>query len=157
MEQTIPAFVERFACTCDFVHIAIVVHDIEQAIAAYCKLLGAERPTLKQTGAPEDAKVQFLGKSTPARAKQCFFTVGNLRIELMEPDENPSTWLDVLNESGDGLHHVGFNVKSMKDTMEELSAMGMPTIQTGLYNGGQYAYVDCRKQLGMMVELLETF
>ena len=140
-----------------FTHIALVVRDIDQAIDTYCRLLGAERPPFKQTGAPDQAKVLFEGKPTPARARQSFFTVGGLRVELMQPDEHPSTWREALDTQGEGMHHVAFDVKSIDETADRLAAMGMPVVQTGFYNGGRYAYVDSRAALGMMLELLETF
>ena len=37
---------------------------------------------------------------------------------------------------------------------EFLASKGMETIQQGGWDGGQYAYVDCAKQLGLILELL---
>ncbi|MFA9380368.1 MAG: VOC family protein [Acetanaerobacterium sp.] len=140
-----------------FSHIALVVRDMEQSVQTYCQLLGVERPPLKQTGEPDKAKVKFEGKSTPARVQQSFFTMGGLRIELMQPDEHPSTWRETLDNKGEGLHHIAFDVPSIDESAGGLEAMGMPVVQTGFYNGGKYAYVDSRAALGMMLELLETF
>ncbi len=133
------------------------MRDIKQSIETYCLLLGVERPTLKQTGEPDKAKVEFGGEPTPARAQQAFFNVGGLRVELMQPDEHPSTWRETLDSRGEGLHHVAFDVPGLDEAVESLKALGMPVVQTGFYNGGRYAYVDSCAALGMMLELLETF
>ncbi|MGI6333110.1 MAG: VOC family protein [Saccharofermentanales bacterium] len=137
-----------------FSHIAIVVHDIEKTISLYCQLLGIERPVLKMTGEPDQAKVEFMGRATPARSYQAFFDVNGIRVELMQPDENESTWRDALDAYSESFHHAAYTVDNMEKTVELFAAVGIPVVQTGFYNGGQYVYLDSRKSMGMMIELL---
>jgi len=137
-----------------FSHIAIVVHNIEEAIASYCNLLKVDRPLLKMTGEPAQAKIMFMGVSTPARSYQAFFDVNGMRVELMQPDENRSTWRESLDKNGEGLHHTAYVVENMADSVAFFAKLNMPVVQTGYYNGGHYAYIDSVKQLGMMIELL---
>ena len=92
-----------------------------------------------------------------ARAKLAFFHVGeNLDIELIEPDETPSVWRNVLNEKGEGVHHIAFVVNGMKEKILALEGNGMKLLQRGEYTGGRYAYIDCVDQLKTIVELLEN-
>lgn len=72
--------------------IGIIVRDIEAASAAWAKLLGCEVPKWHWTEAYEESRTEYLGQPTPARAKLAFFQLDNLAIELIEPDEHPSTW-----------------------------------------------------------------
>lgn len=140
-----------------FSHACVVVKDIEKTIAAYQTLLHTgERPRLKQTGAPEDARVTYKGQPTPTRAYQTFFTVGGLRIEILQPDENLSTWKDFVDRNGDCFHHVAYDVQDMDAALKDLEKMGAPLIQTGYYNGGRYAYVDSEDVFGVMLELLKA-
>lgn len=141
----------------EFVHLALLVSDIERAMDTYCALLGVERPLLKQSGDPQMAKVIYNGEPTPARIWQTFFTLGGARLELMQPDEHPSTWREYLDRYGDCVHHAGYAVASLEDCVRILAGHGMPLVQTGNFNGGKYAYVDGRAKLGMMLELLEMF
>ena len=104
-----------------FSHVCVVVEDIEKAISDYRKLLNAERPVLKQTGAPETARVVYMGSPTPARAHQAFFQVGGLRIELLQPDEHPSTWRDCLNRNGNSYHHAAYVVPDMDEALRQLA------------------------------------
>jgi len=156
METTSLPFLAQFAGNEGFAHIALVVRDIRRAAADYAALLGVPEPLVKQTNPPDTAKVMFMGAPSPARALQTFVNMGGLRIELMQPDEHPSTWKQVLDENGEGLHHAGYFTDDFEKTLSHLEAAGMPVVQTGFYNGGRYAYIDSRKRLGMMLEVLHN-
>ena len=79
-----------------------------------------------------------------------------LDIELIEPDDQPSVWRDVLNEKGEGVHHIAFVIKGMQEKILKLESNGMKLMQKGEYTGGRYAYIDCVDQLKTIVELLEN-
>ncbi|MCL1862641.1 MAG: VOC family protein [Defluviitaleaceae bacterium] len=139
------------------VQVGILVNDIEKTGEAYAALLGMEKPSWNWTGTREEAETEYYGKPSDARAKLMFFPVGgNMTIELIEPDNHPSTWRDDLNKNGEGVHHLAFVVKGMKDVVARLGANGMPLIQKGEYPGGRYAYIDSNAQLKTLVELLEN-
>lgn len=137
--------------------IAFLVNDIEKASAAYARFLGVPKPPTKMTGPIEESQAEYRGKPTPARAKLAFFDVGeNLRIELIEPDRNPSTWRECLDKNGEGFHHIAFVVKDMKGKIAALAEDGMPLLQRGEYKGGRYAYIDAVGELKAVLELLEN-
>lgn len=79
-----------------------------------------------------------------------------MRIELIEPDHNPSTWRESLNEKGEGIHHIAFGIKGMKEKIELLKDNKMLLIQKGEFTGGRYAYIDTFDELKVLVELLEN-
>lgn len=137
-----------------FSHACVVVDDIEKAVDSYQKLLGCERPRIKMTGAPEDARVQYRGEPTNARAIQAFVQMDSLRIELLQPDGNPSTWRDFLDRNGNSFHHIAYDVPDMDAALELFASYGAPLLQMGYYNGGVYAYIDSERTFGVMLELL---
>ncbi len=140
-----------------FSHSCIVVGNIEQVYEQYSKIPGAELTVLKQTNTPDIAKVIYRGKSTPTIARQFFVTMGGLRTEVLQPDEHPSVWAEILErQSGNSLHHMGFNVENAEPIVKYFAEQGMKVIQTGSYIGGRYTYIDSIEQLGMVVELLES-
>ena len=140
-----------------FSHSCIVVGDIEKTYKQYAEIPGAELTILKQTNEPEIAQVVYRGQATPTRARQFFVTMGGLRTEVLQPDEHPSVWAEVLKrQGGDSLHHVGFHVKSAAPIVRFFAEKGMDVLQTGSYIGGRYTYIDTIDALGMMLELLET-
>ncbi len=137
--------------------IGILVNDIEKTAGVYAEFLGVEKPDIVLTGDYDDARTEYLAQPSRARAKLAFFKVGpNVDIELIEPDEEPSTWRNDLDERGEGFHHVAFVVNGMKEKIVALQASGMPLLQKGEYPGGRYAYVDAKEKLKLILELLEN-
>jgi catechol 2,3-dioxygenase-like lactoylglutathione lyase family enzyme len=137
--------------------IAIVVRDIDRTAKHYANMLGIPVPPVIVTAGPEAAHTVYRGADTDATAKLCFFDLGQVSIELIEPDGKPSTWQEHLDKHGEGVHHIAFQVQGMDKRLAALGLQGMETVQRGDYEGGCYAYVDGTKQLGVELELLESF
>jgi hypothetical protein len=137
--------------------VGILVHDIEKTAQAYADFLGVEKPTIIVTDELDKTRARYRGAPTRARAKLAFFKVGpTLDIELIQPDEEPSTWREDLDRKGEGVHHIAFVIKGMKERVADLQENGMPLVQSGEYTGGRYAYVDANKDLKVLIELLEN-
>lgn len=136
--------------------IGIIVRDIEQTAEAFAGFLGVDTPAWSWTDGFEKAQTRFRGEPSEARAKLAFFQLGNIEIELIEPDHNPSTWREYLDEHGEGVHHIAFVIKDMKGKTKRLEEEGISLIQKGGYEGGRYAYFDSVPQLKVLLELLEN-
>ncbi|MCL2360800.1 MAG: VOC family protein [Defluviitaleaceae bacterium] len=139
------------------VQVAMVVHDIEKTSQDFADFFGVEKPQWIITGPPEEAQTEYRGKPSNARAKLAFFPLGgNLSLELIEPDMEPSTWREGLDKNGEGIHHIAFTIKGMGDKIAKLEQNGMKLIQKGEYTGGRYAYIDAESTLKTVLELLEN-
>jgi hypothetical protein len=137
--------------------IGILVNDIEKTSQDYADFLGVEKPQWILTDTFDKTQAEYMGKPSNARAKLAFFSVGaTLSIELIEPDNEPSTWRDDLNKYGEGFHHIALMVKGMKEKIEICGRNGMPLLQKGEYTGGRYAYIDAKNPLKLLIELLEN-
>ncbi|MGA2615219.1 MAG: VOC family protein [Spirochaetia bacterium] len=137
--------------------IGLIVNDIESAAHVYADFLGVGKPSIIITDELDKAQTRFKGKPTKARAKLAFFDIGpSLQLELIQPDDEQSTWREDLNRRGEGFHHIAFQIKGMKDKIEALGRKGVPLVQTGEYTGGRYAYLDGSRDLKLTVELLEN-
>jgi catechol 2,3-dioxygenase-like lactoylglutathione lyase family enzyme len=136
--------------------VAIIVRDIERTSRKMADFFGVEPPAWFWTDPQEKARTRYRGEPTEARAKLAFFDMGSLQLELIEPDEHPSTWREFLDEHGEGVHHIAFVVKGMQEKIRALEQMGMPLVQKGEYTGGRYAYFDTVNDLKVMLELLEN-
>lgn len=89
-----------------------------------------------------------------------FFDVGpGLQLELIQPGDAPSTWRNYLNEKGEGIHHVAFNVNDSKEAIASCEAFGLSLEQHGVYGdgSGEYNYINGEKDLKCIVELLENY
>ena len=136
--------------------IGLVVQDIEAKARAWAEVLGLPVPEIMITGTYEHALTEYDGEPSRARAKLAFFHLGQVDLELIEPMGRPSTWQDQLDEHGDSLHHLAFEIKGMSERVAYLEAKGLTLVQRGEYPGGRYAYVDGSPPLGAVLELLEN-
>ncbi|PMQ01179.1 MAG: lactoylglutathione lyase [Dictyoglomus sp. NZ13-RE01] len=139
------------------VQIGIVVRDIEKACEDFARIFNVEKPEIIITDEYEKAKTEYKGSPTKARAKLAFFNnFKNVVIELIEPDENSSTWREFLDTHGEGVHHLAFQIKGMKEKIEQFKNLGFEVAQKGEYEGGRYAYIDTFEKLKFIIELLEN-
>jgi methylmalonyl-CoA/ethylmalonyl-CoA epimerase len=137
--------------------VGILVHDIEKTAQVYADFLGVPKPNIIVTDTIDKTQATFKGAPTKARARLAFFKVGpSLDIELIQPDSEPSTWREDLDRKGEGVHHIAFQVKGMKDRISSLEQEKIPLLQKGEYTGGRYAYMDSTKDLKVILELLEN-
>ena len=136
--------------------VGIIVQDIEAKARAWAEVLGLPVPEIMITDAYERAQTEYDGKPSNARAKLAFFHLGQVDLELIEPVGRPSTWQDQLDEHGDSLHHIAFEIEGMSAKVAYLGAKGLPLVQRGEYPGGRYAYINGNAQLGAILELLEN-
>ncbi|MET3505737.1 VOC family protein [Halalkalibacter oceani] len=138
------------------VQIGMIVCDIEKSTKAYADFFGVDVPQIVMTDTVDKTKMTFNGKRALGRTKQAFFQVGQLTIELLEPDQEASAWRQHLSENGEGFHHIAFLVEDMENEINRLEEKRLDVVQRGLTSsGGQYAYVDTRDSLRLWVELLE--
>lgn len=139
------------------VHIALVVKDIKKTSDAYAKFFGVDIPEAQWTPPYEQSQAEYDGEPVESRALHCFFKIGNLEIELIQPDENPnSTWRNHLDTHGEGFHHIALVVNGLKQIIADMESKNMPLVQKGEYEGGRYAYMDTFDELKLMLELLEN-
>jgi methylmalonyl-CoA/ethylmalonyl-CoA epimerase len=139
--------------------IGFIVRDIERTAERFREVFGFPRPEIIVTPGHEIAETTYQGEPSDATAKLAFFNTGQVQIELIEPDEKPSVWRDFLEQHGEGVHHIAFQVPDTKMATNRLAESGIGICQQGLYSdrSGMYTYMDSTPALGMMIELLETF
>ncbi|GAF67028.1 lactoylglutathione lyase [Bacillus sp. TS-2] len=136
--------------------IGLIVQDIEKTSETYAEFFGVDKPKITWTDEWDKSKAEYKGEPCEARAKLAFFNMGSLQLELIEPDEKPSTWREFLDSKGEGVHHIAFNIDGMKEKINILNEHQMPCIQKGEYEGGRYSYIDTVKQLKVLIEILEN-
>lgn len=135
--------------------IGILCHDIERTARAWGDFFG-QAYTISQSGPQEEAQTLYNGEPTPARCLQAFFHLGDVEIELIQPDESPSVWREDLDKNGEGLHHLAFWVKGTDGVLRKLEGAGMRTRMVGQWSTGRYAYVDAFDSLKILLETLEN-
>jgi catechol 2,3-dioxygenase-like lactoylglutathione lyase family enzyme len=155
------SFMDGVLSTNKVTQIALIVRDIEKTKTKLAEFLGLPVPPHFDGG--DFAITQTVYKDRKAPDANCllaFFDVGDgLQLELIQPNGAASVWQDFLDEKGEGLHHIAFNVKGMDQVILSCEKFGMKFMQKGNYgdNSGCYSYFEGGESLPFFIELLESF
>jgi len=141
--------------------VGFIVRDVEASKQKFAAFFGVEPPPHFDGGTFEVTGTTVNGSPAPkANCLMAFFDAGpNVQIELIQPNGVKSTWQDFLDEHGEGIHHIAFNVKGMDEKVLLCENFGMKCVQRGKYGdaGGEYAYLDASGSLKCLIELLENY
>ena len=141
--------------------VGFIVKDIKESRREFAQFFGVEEPGIIDGGKYEVTGTTVNGEPAPdANCWMAFFEVGpNIQIELIKPNGVKSTWQDFLDQHGEGIHHIAFNIKGMDEKIKVCEAAGMKCVQRGKYGGGngEYAYLDANADLKCFLELLENY
>ena len=141
--------------------IGIIVRDVEVTKRKFAAFLGVEPPACVDGGEYAVTGTQYGGEPAPyANCLMAFFDAGpNMQIELIQPHGVKSTWQDHLDQHGEGVHHIAFQIQDMDGKIRACELAGMKCTQRGKYNdaSGEYAYIDATGDLKCFIELLENY
>jgi len=140
--------------------VCVIVNDVEASKKKYAEFLGVEVPPTVGLGDFAVTQTEYMGKPAPEISnKMAFFSLESLQFELIEPNEAKSTWRDFLEEKGEGIHHIAFEVEDLQKSIQDCKDYGLVLTQWGHYGDGSggYAYLDATKELGCFIELLCTY
>ncbi len=140
------------------IQVAIVVRDIEAASKHWSELLGMPVPEIKTTRPGHEVKMTYRGKPSEGQVKLAFFNLGQVVLELLQPVGEGSSWKEILDKRGEGVHHLGFQVVDPAKATQALEKEGFPVIHKGRYDSddGDYIYFDSQKALGVLIEALHS-
>ena len=133
--------------------IGIVVKDIEKTIKFYEEVFGIGPFERKEV---HFSDATYYGETCGYRGKRAFAKMGPFSVELIELIEGKTIHEDFLKEKGEGLHHLGFEVKDLKKGMEIARQHGLQITQSYVGKDGfGFAYVDSDKIGGAIFELIQ--
>ncbi len=138
--------------------VGIIVEDMEKSCRAWAAFLGIkEVPEIMVAFGHPSKPTEYKGEPSDAKARLAFFTLDNITIELIEPLGGESTWQEFLDEKGEGIHHIAFDVEDMSTSVTACREQGIPMVQCGGWGTGEYAYMDAVSVMGALIELLEHY
>jgi methylmalonyl-CoA/ethylmalonyl-CoA epimerase len=125
-------------------HVAIIVRDLEAVLDLYRDRLGLTVETVMPI--PYD------------RVTIGFLPVGEVKIELVQPDDDTTGAAKFLEARGEGFHHVCFEVPDIQAALDKLAADGLQLIDKTARKGaeGPVAFVHPKSCHGVLVELIEA-
>ncbi|MFQ5859891.1 MAG: methylmalonyl-CoA epimerase [Anaerolineae bacterium] len=126
-------------------HIAIIVKNLNNALAFFQETLGLE---LERTALEPEQHVTV-----------AFMPAGDSEVELVEPDETDSGLARYLEKRGEGIHHICFEVTDIDAALTHLKAAGVQLInEEPVTNsrGWRLAFVHPKAAHGVLIELYEA-
>jgi methylmalonyl-CoA/ethylmalonyl-CoA epimerase len=140
--------------------IAIVVRDLDQAMAAWSHL-GIGPWQIYDDFGPRMVKgMTFRGQAQTDGVKLALCGVGPLSFELIAPGPAPSVYREHLDRHGEGLHHLGYFIDDVRAAIADMERRGYALLQTGHGFGadgdGAYAYFDTERELGCVLEAIQA-
>lgn len=125
-------------------HVAIAVHDLDEAIERHRQLFGAE-PLWREVVAEQGVE-------------EAMIPVGGSFVQLLAPLTDSTPVGKYLTKYGEGLHHIAYAVPDIAAALDELRAQGARLIDETARTGGRgakIAFVHPAAFAGTLVELVE--
>ncbi len=125
-------------------HIAIAVHDLDEALTFYRDVLGLTVSDRREV--PEEG------------VEIAFLPTGAGEIELLRPLDEGSGVARFLEKRGEGLHHICLSVDDIETAMARMREAGArPLSKEPRVNaeGVRYVFVHPKSTHGVLLELYE--
>lgn len=125
-------------------HVALVVRDLEASLRLWRDMLGLP--------------VELVLPIEHDRVTIAFLTVGESKVELVQPTDDTTGVARFLAAKGEGFHHVCLEVANIAETLLRLELDGIELIDTVARKGaeGPVAFLHPRSCHGVLVELIEA-
>ena len=125
-------------------HVAIAVKDLDKSLSIYTDILGLK-------GSVQELEVYSL--------KLAFVEVGEVLIELIQPtrENDQLGFHHFIQETGEGLHHIAYEVNDIEKTIELLKKNQVHMIdeKPKLGADGMIAFAEKESMGGVLVEFVE--
>jgi len=125
-------------------HIGIAVESIDSCIGFYRDLLGLEH-------AGSDVVAE-------QKVRIAFLSIGESRIELLEPTSPESPIAGFLEKRGSGLHHIAIRVDNIEEALARHKEAGARLIDESPRigaHGTKIAFVHPKSSGGVLLELCQ--
>ena len=126
-------------------HVGIVVSDAEKAAAFWERVFGIGPFSIDVYELNASTHFKYKGEPAEARMKAAIADSGKVFVELVEVMEGESPHTEFMREHGEGLQHVAFSVRDIKQVVADLEPEGMKPIldyQFETEQGGQRVLVQ---------------
>jgi len=124
-------------------HIGVAVRDMDAAIALYEKM---------------GAKLLARETAKDGSADLAMLDLGGDLIEPISPLRDDTKLAKFIQERGEGLHHVAFDVKNIEAVIADLKAQGFEMIDEKSrpgFGGHLIAFIQPKSTMGTLWELVE--
>lgn len=135
--------------------ICVVVRDVHEAAKNYYDMFGIGPWRIDKYSPENTTEMSVHGEKIAYSMFVATTQIGNVQWELVQPLDDKTIYAEFLKEHGEGIHHVAFDTPDFQRAIKHCHEKGAPVIQTGRFAGYGFAYIDTRKQLGMISEVYD--
>ena len=124
-------------------HVCLAVNDIEETLDFYQEMFGIDRPEVKYL---EDQAVLAT-----------LVAIGGSQLEFIQPTDPDSGVAKFINNRGEGMHHICFEVENLSEKLKVFAVAGVKLIDQIPRDGlsGQIAFIHPKSTRGVLVELVD--
>lgn len=136
-------------------HVCVVVADIEAAEAAYERVGITGWFDYPKHGPYVEYNVPNPEGSAKLRYRCC--DLENFQLQLCQPGPEDTPQRRFLDERGEGVYHLGFEVADLPGSVATGRELGLDVIASGLRGDGTgFAYFDTRDLTKVILEVRRT-
>lgn len=137
-------------------HVAVVVRDIETAVASWARIFGLGPAEIFDFEVP----VTYLGETRQFHARGAFLKHKDFVLELAQPISRPSPLQAFLEVNGPGIHHVCLAAEDVAHEAAAAQRLGYRILGSsygfGPNRDGDSVYLDTEADLGVVIELCKV-
>jgi catechol 2,3-dioxygenase-like lactoylglutathione lyase family enzyme len=139
------------------IQIGIVVPDVDKAIEGYRDLLHVKKWNINQvdTVTGKGGNFHKNGKPIQAKVKIAWANIGNVELELIEPQDQHSLYADFLKEHGPGIHHVMLGTADYDRCLDHMGEQKVTAIGGGELQDTRFQMFDTQDLLGFICEIAD--
>jgi len=142
------------------IQIGLLVDDLDSYLENLDQILGMG-PWRIASFPPDsnpDVYREYHGEPADFKAKFCFYHLGNIEIEVIQPLEGKNIWRDWIDKHGQGIHHIKFLVPEHDESKAYLKDNGIDLYQwgasVGINAGKEWLFYNTYEKLGFDLELM---
>jgi methylmalonyl-CoA/ethylmalonyl-CoA epimerase len=125
-------------------HLGFAVKNLSESNRLYTELLGTE-PYKQETVSSENVTTSF-------------FKVGDVKVELLEALDDQSPIATFIQNRGEGIHHIAFEVQNIRQEIKRLKKAGFQVIYEEPRKGADnklVTFIHPKSTHGVLIELCQ--
>jgi methylmalonyl-CoA/ethylmalonyl-CoA epimerase len=139
------------------IQIGIVVSDVNKAIECYRDVLQVKKWHINHvdTAIGKGGNFHNNGHPIQARARIAWANIGNVELELIEPQDEQSPYAEFLREHGPGIHHVMLGARNYDRCVNHMAKQNIAAVGGGELQNTRFQMFDTQGLLGFICEIAE--
>jgi hypothetical protein len=140
----------------DVLQVGLVVRDLQASMETYWTLLGVGPWKIYTYAPPMLRETTVRGRRVDYSMRIACAQAGPTQLELIQPLDGPSIYVEHLQAKGDGLHHIQSRVeRNIEDVVAAFARAGIGVLMSGRFGEGEFYYLDTERVLGVIYEIFQ--